>query len=179
MLPRPGERCQLRLKCEDAGSHRVVGPREGSVLTSSVLVMSYTTVHSKKRLSAGSGELPCLAILWYTVQCRAIRNLQKGPKRHLNWGSNRKCTVIYIILLCKWSERPGFSWFLPNSVLWGQNLAEILFLLWLAFWRNRLQKHKSIPWGIAKKKETKTQNLTRLWPKARISTFSEWTVDGR
>ena len=41
----------------------------------------------------------------------------------------------------------------PNSVLWGRNLAEILFLLWLALWRNRLQKYdgKSIPWGIAKK----------------------------
>ena len=32
-------------------------------------------------MSAGSGELPCLAILWYTVQCRAIRNLKKGPKK--------------------------------------------------------------------------------------------------
>ena len=30
--------------------------------------------------------------------------------------------------------------------------------------------------GDCQKNETKTQNLTRLWPKARISTFSEWTV---
>ena len=30
--------------------------------------------------------------------------------------------------------------------------------------------------GGLPKKDTKTQNLTRLWPKARISTFSEWTV---
>ena len=26
-------------------------------------------------------------------------------------------------------------------MLWGQNLAEILFLLWLAFWRNYYCKH--------------------------------------
>ena len=66
----------------------------------------------------------------------------------------------------------------PNSVLLGQNLAEILFLLWLAFWTKKLQKHnwKRIPYGIAEKNSKKTQRLTHLWPKARSSFFSEWTV---
>ena len=65
----------------------------------------------------------------------------------------------------------------PNSVLLGQNLAEILFLLWLAFWTKKLQKHnwKRIPYGIAEKNSKKTQRLTHLWPKARSSFFSEWT----
>ena len=69
----------------------------------------------------------------------------------------------------------------PNSVLLGQNLAEILFLLWLAFWTKKLQKHnwKRIPYGIAEKNSKKTQRLTHLWPKARSSFFSEWTVDCR
>ena len=30
--------------------------------------------------------------------------------------------------------------------------------------------------GLPNKIVTKTQNLTRLWPKAKISSFSEWTV---
>ena len=66
----------------------------------------------------------------------------------------------------------------PNSVLLGQNLAEILFLLWLAFWTKKLQKHnwKRIPYGIAEKNSKKTQRLTHLWPKARSSFISEWTV---
>ena len=66
----------------------------------------------------------------------------------------------------------------PNSVLLGQNLAEILFLLWLAFWTKKLQKHnwKRIPYGIAEKNSKKTQHLTHLWPKARSSFISEWTV---
>ena len=69
----------------------------------------------------------------------------------------------------------------PNSVLLGQNLAEILFLLWLAFWTKKLQKHnwKRIPYGIAEKNSKKTQRLTHLWPKARSSFFSEWTVVSR
>ena len=69
----------------------------------------------------------------------------------------------------------------PNSVLLGQNLAEILFLLWLAFWTKKLQKHnwKRIPYGIAENNSKKTQGLTHLWPKARSSFFSEWTVVGR
>ena len=69
----------------------------------------------------------------------------------------------------------------PNSVLLGQNLAEILFLLWLAFWTKKLQKHnwKRIPYGIAEKNSKKTQRLTHLWPKARSSFFSEWTVEVR
>ena len=68
----------------------------------------------------------------------------------------------------------------PNSVLLGQNLAEILFLLWLAFWTKKLQKYnwKRIPYGIAEKNSKKTQRLTHLWPKARSSFFSEWTVGG-
>ena len=68
----------------------------------------------------------------------------------------------------------------PNSVLLGQNLAEILFLLWLAFWTKKLQKHnwKRIPYGIAEKNSKKTQRLTHLWPKARSSFISEWTVGG-
>ena len=101
----------------------------------------------------------------HCVQCRAIRNLKRVQK-----GTSTGVRTANV-LLCKWSERPGFSWFLPNSVLWRQNLAEILFLFWLAFWRKLTWK--SIPWGDCQKKETKTQNLT--WPKARISTFSEWT----
>ena len=64
----------------------------------------------------------------------------------------------------------------PNSVLLGQNLAEILFLLWLAFWTKKLQKHnwKRIPYGIAEKNSKKSQRLTHLWAKARSSFFSEW-----
>ena len=78
-------------------------------------------------------------------------------------------------------RRGQTAWILmvfPNSVLLGQNLAEILFLLWLAFWTKKLQKHnwKRIPYGIAEKNSKKTQRLTHLWPKARSSFFSEWTV---
>ena len=78
-------------------------------------------------------------------------------------------------------RRGQTAWILmvfPNSVLLGQNLAEILFLLWLAFWTNKLQKHnwKRIPYGIAEKNSKKTQRLTHFWPKARSSFFSELTV---
>ena len=65
-------------------------------------------------------------------------------------------------------------------MLLGQNLAEILFLLQLAFWRNRLQKHnrkkKEDFIGDCRKNSKKTQRLTHLWPKARSPSFSEWTV---
>ena len=116
-----------------------------SILIASQVVL--TTVHSEKD-GAGSGELPYWPILWYPVQCGEIRNLKKGPKKGTSTGVGTGN-----VLLCKWSEQPGFSWFFPNSVLWGQNLAEILFLLWLALWKIRLQKHnwKSIPWGLPKK----------------------------
>ena len=110
-----------------------------------------TTVHSEKD-ERWLWRAPVFGD--FVVHCAVPSDskLEKGSKKGTSTGV-RTANV----LLCKWSERPGFSWFLPNSVLWGQNLAEILFLLWLAFCRHRLQKHnwKSIPWGIAKNIVTK------------------------
>ena len=84
----------------------------------------------------------------FVVHCAMPRysKLEKGSKKGTATGFRTGN-----VLLCKWSERPAFSWFFLNSVLWGQNLAEILFLLWLTLWKTRLQKHnwKRIPWGTA------------------------------
>ena len=66
----------------------------------------------------------------------------------------------------------------PQFSALGAKPGRNTILVMACFWRNGLQKHnwKHIPWGIAKNIVTKTQNLTHLWPKARISSFSEWTV---
>ena len=115
------------------------------ILTASQVVL--TTVHSEKD-ERWLRRAPVLAD--FVVHCALPRDskLEKGSKKGTSTG-----VPTGNVLLCKWSEQPGFSWFFPNSVLWGQNLAEILFLLWLALWKIRLQKHnwKSIPWGLPKK----------------------------
>ena len=107
---------------------------------------TYSTVHSEK-VEHWLWRAPVFGD--FVVHCAVPRDskLEKGSKKAPQLGFEPQ-------MYCYASGVSGFSWFLPNSVLWGQNLAEILFLLWLAFWRNRLQKHnwKSIPCGIAKKR---------------------------
>ena len=125
-----------------------------------------------KKMGPGSGELPYLAIFRDFIVHSAVLRTLKFEKGCLNWGSNRRMHC------CRRGQTAWILMVFPNSVLLGQNLAEILFLLWLAFWTKKLQKHnwKRIPYGIAEKNSKKTQRLTHLWPKARSSFFSEWTV---
>ena len=105
-----------------------------------------------KKMGPGSGELPYLAIFVissYTVQCCELLKFEKRVQKGcLNWGSNRRMHC------CRRGQTAWILMVFPNSVLLGQNLAEILFLLWLAFWTKKLQKHnwKRIPYGNCRKK---------------------------
>ena len=54
---------------------------DGRCMSSMVIMCMLNLQSIQKKMSSGSGQLPCLVILWYTVQCRALRNLKKGPKK--------------------------------------------------------------------------------------------------
>ena len=111
----------------------------------------------------------------FVAHCAMPRDskLEKGSKKGTSTGV-RTANVLF----CKRSERPGFSWFFPNSNFWGQNLAESYSCYGLLFgeidFKNTIGR--AFHGGLLKKTATKTQNLTRSWPKARISSFSKWTV---
>ena len=105
-------------------------------------VCSYSPFTKRWALALASSRIRRFS-RFYRTQCSAVKleiwkRVQKG---YLNWGSNRTMHC------CRQGQTAWILMGFPNSVLLGQNLAEILFFLWLAFWRNRLQKHnwKTIP----------------------------------
>ena len=98
--------------------------------------ISFSLQSIHKKMGPGFGELPYLAIFRdFIVHSAVLRNLKKGPKRVPELGFEPQGQTGWILM------------FFPNSVLLGQNLAEILLLQRLAFWTNRLQKYnwKRIP----------------------------------
>ena len=85
-----------------------------------------------KKMGPGSGELPYLAIFRdFIVHSAVLRNLNfERESKKGSWTGVRapQCTV---------AGGAQTAWILmvfPNSMLLGQNLADILFLLWLTFW---------------------------------------------
>ena len=103
------------------------------------------------------------------TQCSAARfepwkRVQKGTSTGV-WTAN--------VLLCKWSAWPGFPWFCQIQCFGGKTSPKSYSCYGLLFGEIDIKNTIGRAFhGISKKTETKTQNLTRLWPKARISTFS-------
>ena len=94
-----------------------------------------------KKMGPGSGELPYLAIFRDFIVHSAVLRTLKFEKGCLNWGSNRRMHC------CRQGQTAWILMVFPNSLLLGQNLAEILFLLWLAFWTKKILKKLNV-WPI-------------------------------
>ena len=106
-------------------------------------------------MSAGSGELQYWVIFRdFVVHCAVPRDskLEKRVhKRYLNWGSNRKCTVMQVDGV----NNLDFHGFSPIQCFGGKTWPKSYSCYGLPFeeidFKNTIGRAFHMPWGIAQK----------------------------